>query len=449
MADRPAEAQQQPAQAEAPAAGKAPADFWHRDTLTGDWGGLRTTLADQGIAISASYTAEVWGDVAGGIKRGATLDGAFLPQIDVNLDTLMGWHGASFRVSMLQGHGPSMSTGWAGNLLGVSGTVVVPPATRLFNLWLEQDLFDNALSVRVGVMNADEEFMTTLTGSLFLNTTFGWFGWIGVVLPGGGPAYPLSSPGVRVKLQPAAEGAYFQTAVFSGDPTGHNGSNNPATPLPTGTVLAITGGALIIAEGGYAVNQGKDAKGPPMAFKLGGWYHTSNRFQDQRFDTMGISLANPASNGVPRNHDGDWGIYASADASLYQTADGGLSGFVRIGGSPGDRNLVSLYVDGGLAYKGLIPGRGDDTAGIALAYARIGGNARGLDQDTQVFVNPLFPVRDQETVLEVSYQAQLTGWMTLQPDVQGIFHPSGHVLNPDGSLRHNALVVGLRSVVTF
>ena len=146
VAAHQAQAQQQPAQAEAPAASKEPPDFWHRDTLTGDWGGLRTTLADHGIAISASYTSEVFGNTEGGIKRGASYDGAFLPEIDVDLDTLMGWHGASFRASMLQGEGPAMSPGWVGNFLGVSGLVVVPPATRLFNLWLEQDLFDKARS---------------------------------------------------------------------------------------------------------------------------------------------------------------------------------------------------------------------------------------------------------------------------------------------------------------
>ena len=44
---------------------------------------------------------------------------------------------------------------------------------------------------------------------------------------------------------------------------------------------------------------------------------------------------------------------------------------------------------------------------------------------------------------------QVTPWMTLQPDVQGIFHPGGRVPNPDGSIRGNSLVLGLRSALTF
>jgi porin len=439
-------------QEEEPPPTDEPPGFWQRDTLTGDWGGLRTALEAQGVAFSVKYTGEVFANVQGGIKRGATYDGLFLPELDIDLEKLIGWHGASFSVSMVQGHGPALSQGWVGNLLNVSNDVAIPPATRLYNLWLQQNLFDDVVSVRAGMMNVDAEFITALTGALFMNGTFGWPEWTAADLPGGGPAYPLSAPGIRVKLQPASQGLYLQAAVFSGDPTGHSGSNSPSTSIPNGTLVSFTGGAFFIAEAGYAVNQDKDAKGPPLAFKLGGWYHTSSHFQDQRFDTLGISLASPASNGAPFNHQGDWGVYGIADGSIYRTADGGgLSGFARIGaGSPNDRNLVNFYADAGLTYKGLIPGRGDDTAGIAFAYVRIGNNARGLDQDVQAFTaNPFFPVRDHEAVLELSYQIQVTPWMTLQPDFQRIFHPGGNVLNADGSPRNDALVLGLRSTLTF
>jgi porin len=439
-----------PARAQ-PQAEAAPPDFWHRDTMTGDWGGLRTALADLGIVISSSYTAEVFANVQGGIKRGAAYDGLFLPQVDVDLDKLVGWNGASFRVSMIQGHGPSLSQGWVGNLMNVSGIIAVPPATRLYNLWLQQNIFDDALSVRIGVMNVDAEFMTSQTASQFMNTTFGWPEWTGADLPGGGPAYPLSGPGVRVRIKPGPEGFSLQAAVFDGDPTGHNGSNSPSTNIPSGTVISFTGGAFIIAEIDYALNQAKDAAGPPMAIKLGGWYDTSNQFQDQRYATDGLSLANPASTGIPLNHIGNWGVYGIVDASLYQAKDGGgLSGFLRIGGgTPNDRNLISLYVDSGLTYRGLIPGRDNDTAGVAIGYARIGNNARGLDRDIEVYSNPLVPVRNQEIVLELTYQAQITPWMTLQPDIQYVINPDGRVLNPNSSIRANALVLGLRSALTF
>lgn len=445
----PAAAQQstQPAGA----APSAPPDFWHQDTLTGDWGGLRSELAKQGVALTLTYTPEVFANVAGGMKQGAAYDGALLAQVAVDLDKLAGWHGATFQISMLGGSGPALSPGWVGNLMGVSGTAVIPPAIRLYNLWLQQNLFNDTLSVRAGIENVDAEFLNSPTASLFVNTTFGWAEWAAADLPGGGPAYPLSAPFVRVRYSPAPEGFSMQAAVFSGDPTGNDGSNSPAVSIPSGTVVSFTGGAFVIGELDYTMNQAKDAKGPPATFKLGGWYATSTHFQDQRFDTNGLSLASPASNGLPLNHDGNWGIYGIADATLFQASNGGtLSAFLRLAGSPGDRNLISFYADTGVTYKGLIPGRDDDTAGIGFALSRIGGNARGLDQDVQAFTgNPQFPVRNYEAVLELTYQAQLTPWLVMQPTVQAVFHPGGNVLNVDGSVRPNALVLGLHSVVTF
>jgi porin len=138
---------------------------------------------------------------------------------------------------------------------------------------------------------------------------------------------------------------------------------------------------------------------------------------------------------------------------LYRVAgtnDQGLSGFARAGGAPNDRNLINFYADGGLLYKGLAPGRPDDKVGIAAAYARVSDNARGLDADIGFFSgNPFYPVRSSEAVIELMYQAQLKPWWRLQPDLQYVINPGGGVLNSDGSLRRNALVVGVRTLLNF
>ena len=60
-----------------------------------------------------------------------------------------------------------------------------------------------------------------------------------------------------------------------------------------------------------------------------------------------------------------------------------------------------------------------------------------------------YGAEDEEAVLELTYQAQVTPWMTLQPTLQRVFHPGGNVLNPDGSIRRDALILGLRSALTF
>jgi porin len=107
-------------------------------------------------------------------------------------------------------------------------------------------------------------------------------------------------------------------------------------------------------------------------------------------------------------------------------------------------------VEAGLAYNGLIPGRENDSVGVSVDYARISSRASRLNQDTRFFTgNPLFPIRNYEMALELTYQAQVTPWLLAQPDVQYINNPGGRVLNADGSVRPNALVFGLRTAITF
>ncbi len=88
-------------------------------------------------------------------------------------------------------------------------------------------------------------------------------------------------------------------------------------------------------------------------------------------------------------------------------------------GAPKDRNLTQFGIDGGLVYKGLIPGRDWDTFGIAASYLEI---SRDI---SNVYVAAGLPKPDYEAVIEGSYKAQLTAWWTVQPSIQWVMHPGG------------------------
>ena len=49
-----------------------------RESLTGDWGGLRHRLDAAGLKLSGVYTGEVLGNPSGGVRQGAVAEG--LPQ---------------------------------------------------------------------------------------------------------------------------------------------------------------------------------------------------------------------------------------------------------------------------------------------------------------------------------------------------------------------------------
>lgn len=136
-------------------------------------------------------------------------------------------------------------------------------------------------------------------------------------MPRGGPAYPLSALGVRLRAR-LSPSLVALAGVFDGDPLGNDPSNRH------GTNFNLRDGALVIAELKYSTGK-SDGISPPGAqgdrlpgtYKVGAWYNTE-RFSDQRFDSTGRSLADPSSNDIPRTHRGDWSLYAVADQIVWR-----------------------------------------------------------------------------------------------------------------------------------
>ena len=54
-------------------------------------------------------------------------------------------------------------------------------------------------------------------------------------------------------------------------------------------------------------------------------------------------------------------------------------------------------------------------------------------------------------VLELTYHAKITPWLTVQPDFQYVIHPGGNVPQPDNPTQalKDAAVFGLRGTITF
>ena len=54
---------------------------------------------------------------------------------------------------------------------------------------------------------------------------------------------------------------------------------------------------------------------------------------------------------------------------------------MRVVAAPAERNLVDVYLDAGMTYKGLFDSRPDDTAGLGVAYGRVSPQATAFDRD--------------------------------------------------------------------
>ena len=426
--------------------------------LLGDMWGLRPLLSQYGMTLAIQETSEIFGNPSGGIRQGAEYDG--LTQIVLQLDTqrAFGWYGGTFNISALDVHGRNLSADNLGTLQTASG-IEADRSLRLWELWYDQKFGgESRYDVKFGQQSLDQEFMVSQNASYLVNTMFGWPMLPSADLPGGGPAYPLSAPGVRLRARPFDAWTAL-LGVFSGSPLSTDAPGDPQQLDPSGTSFAWNG-TLLIGELQFAYPalganvSTSEAEALARTYKLGIWYDTK-QFPDQEIDNTGLSLANPATSGIPRLHQGDWAVYAVVDQMIWQDAeelDKTLNFFLRPMGTPlGDRNLIDFSLNAGLTMHEPFPHRDDDTVAIGMGYAHVSGRATALDQDTAFYTGAFTPLRSGETFVEVTYQYELTPWFMLQPDFQYVFNPGAGIANPNlptQSVKDEA-VLGLRTTIQF
>lgn len=364
------------------------------------------------LSFPFSYTGEGLANLSGGFKRGAIYDGVICLGVQGDLDKLIDWQGGSFLVSGLYPHGASLTEKYVHDFNAVSN-IEAYDSLRLYEAWVQQEFADGRLSVRLGQILADSEFFVSDGAALFIN---GAFGAIPLVSQNyGGPVYPVAAPSARVRYT-FSDSLSVQAGVFDGN------TGDPSYENKHGVDWHLNGddGVLSVAEVAYTWKGGEE--GLSGVFKLGAFYHHSDAdglYPDATSHTSG-------------------GGYFIADQQLWRkpgTEDQGLSAFLRIGGAPEDRALVPFYFDTGFNYKGLLPGRDSDIAGIGFSYTKISSNACNEDDgplDTR-----------HEAILEATYKVQATEWLTVQPDIQYIFNPGAC------EKQDNAFVAGVRFNVTF
>jgi len=444
-------------QASAVSAQQADNDLWTRTNLLGDLGGIRTSLGDHGLTFGMQNIDELLANVSGGTRRGASYDGVTLFGVGLDTQKAGAWDGGMFNVDAFIIRGRNISTDNLLNLQTASG-FLASPTTRLWEAWYQQSILGGAIDVRLGQQSLDQDFSTSQYAALFVNTAMGWAVLPSVDLYAGGPAYPLSSLGVRVRGQPA-ENITALMGVFDDNPPGgpFNADSQLLGTTRWGANVSLRTGALIIGEVQYALNpldkDGQNANGLPGTYKLGAWFDTAP-FPDQRFDNTALSLANPASNGIALMHRNNFSIYAVADQMVWRpTPDSprSIGVFARVMGAPGDRNLVNFSANGGVSLKAPFEGRDSDTFGIGFGVAKIGGAAQAAAGDAAFFSGTPVPARTVETFIEVTYQIQVSGWWQVQPDFQYVFRPGGGVVNPSNPPQRvgDEAILGVRSIVTF
>ena len=414
-------------------------DFWSRTDLLGDPGGVRTDLGNHGVILNITDSENLLGNTLGGVKRGATMQGVATGVLEVDTGKGFGLPGGLFHISALQIHGQPLSGRYLDNLQTANGNEA-EDATRLWELWYDQQFAGGRFDLKLGQQSIDNEFITSSNSALFIDTIAGWPLIPAGDMYGGGPAYPLAALGGRGQFKPNGHTTIL-AGVFDDNPGGGGFSDDAQRLDRNGGRFSLNTGALLIAELQYSTK----LAGLHGTYKIGGWYDTG-KFEDRRFDTNGLSLADPDSTGISRSHHGDYSLYGVADQTIWKSGDKQtLNVFGRIMGAPTEQNLVDFSFNGGVVLNAPVASRPNDQAGVNLGIGHVSGRAAGLDGDAGV------TRQSTEELLEFTYQATVTGWLVVQPDLQYVINPGGGIPDPNDPNRklRNELIAGARAIVTF
>ena len=357
------------------------------------------------VLIEATYTADVWRNLRGGLRRGS----AYLDNLDlvatVDADRTIGLANTTFVVSGLYNNRTTFSDRFVGDLKTVSN-IDTDGSVRLYEAWAEHRFAGGA--AKIGLIDLNSEFDVNETGALFINSSHGIgpdFSQVGENGPG---IFPITALGARVSFA-LDDRIELRTGLFEGI------AGDPERPRRT--VLRLSGdeGYLAVTELHYR---------PRDTIHLAlGVRHLKTRTPD------------PQDLGSERST----GLYALGEARVAQVGGRALNGFARIGFADGGLHRIVSYQGAGLALDGPLFGNDDhqEQLGIAVASAVTSRSLRAERADAGLSTDR------RETTLELTYRAQLTPWLALQPDLQ-------YVVNPgvDRSVR-DALAAGMRIEVSW
>lgn len=371
-------------------------EWWHGDYATGNWFGLRSNLEEHGVTFGSSLLYSPFGKTRGGMvdtRKGA---GYTLFNLDVTLDTeKMGlWKGGTFYMLYQNKRGSGLSEDYMGDYMVLDGWDF-REMNQLSEVWYQHVFFDEKARIKFGKQDANADFCYLNSGFDFMNTAFSIMPTVPI------PTYPDPTFGFMAEISPK-EWLSVRNGVYHKD-----------------------GAAFDIAE----IEVKTKIKNLPGRYFTGGWaYSGATEVDTEDLDINGDPITN--------TYDRNFGWYAAFEQMLYKEKPEdeedaqGLTLFGQVGLEPSARNDIDKYFGAGLHYKGLIPKRDEDIAGVGVAVANF---SRRLDS--------LYGMQGQETAVECFYRYNVTPWFYLQPDVQFIMNPSGSY--------PSSCAIGLRSVFTF
>ena len=368
------------------------------------WSKFKENLKSQGIEFNGSLTMDWSKNFQGGLN---TNDTSFRHLLDVNilfdLEELLGLRNTDIFVDFQNLNGENGSEEDVGDFQGFSN-IDAEGRTQIAELWLEKRLFEDALRIKIGKVDANSEFAYVENGSEFINSSPGFSPTLLNI-----PTYPDPATSVNVFIYPEnfyAGAAVYDGALQEGIPTGSRG---PKTFLDEPSDL------FVIGEVGLSWYT-KDDENFPGRLGLGIWHH-SGRFQ--QFDD--------------RRESGTEGLYLVVDQTITEQKVSNdesreIKFFLQFGYADEDVSELDIHFGGGMSLSGFVPLRNDDALGVMGSYVHFSNEADFVD--------------NYEFALETFYKFRFNDYLVIKPDLQFIVNPGGEGLT-------DALVALLRIELAF
>lgn len=392
-------------------------------TMTGDWGGERQKLEREGVKLTGDYVSETMSNVHGGIKTGTRYAQQIKLGAQFDLTKLLGMDNAGVvQLTINDRRGHSASTDLVGNRLAtqeVSGYNY----TRLTELSYARSLFTPDLQFKLGYMAMGNDFggMAVLTN--FVNAGFcahplsmsGGSGW---------GNYPNAHWGAEVKYQ-LTEDWVLQTGIFQVD-----ADSNSQSRYAFRMKSYDTSGNILPIEAIYTYRGALEGQ-----YKFGWYYDTSNT---QRIGGSG-------------ENSGRSGAYILADQAVWRDSSDSarnLHVFGQATQTDAATSPFSHWYSAGVVLHKTFANREHDTLGFAYGRAVLNSRTRDVQEAAAAnaeAADSISNLDSGEQLLELSYGAQVTPWLTVRPDVQYVMEPGAFY----GVKRDNALLLGVQVKATF
>lgn len=384
--------------------------IFQRSNLLGDPYGFRSNLKKRGVDITAFYVNQAGVNLDGGTSTEVAYSDMFFLGADFDLSkSIFKIKGGSFHVTFTNRNGENLAeeAGLGTNLL-VNEVFGQGNITRLNHLFYEQDLFNDAFTLKFGRVNGSFDFFPFSCN--FQNLTF-CAAIPSYITPNYTP-FPGHTWGGIATLRPT-KNSYVKVGIFEINPE----FDDPDNGLRIESIGDGLGSRTQV-EGGYTANFGG----------LKGTYR-AGVFADN------VGAANVVT-GV--EEDSLSGFYFLAEQEVWKGKDGrGITIFASF--TQGDEDVAELeqVAEIGAFIKGTFRSRPQDEIGIAVGRIQSNDLLTDLDRANGD------PVRESEYPFEVYYAYKATPAITIQPNLQYIANPGGLSENED------AVVLGLKTVFVF